>query len=113
MTQRRIFAHRFDSVASSEPVTSSFTPNPIELRHVEPFPGAACCQPIELPSDKAAPLPAMGLNAAGPERSFIAELRTNPPQGLRYSVAAGEIGDVAAVLTNGGFNLVYAVRGTG
>ncbi|HEY4813618.1 MAG TPA: hypothetical protein VIH58_03025 [Chthoniobacterales bacterium] len=29
---------------------------PIELPHLETFPGAACYQPIELPGYKAAPL---------------------------------------------------------
>jgi len=33
---------------------------PIELPHFETFPGAACYQPIELPSYKAAPLQAFG-----------------------------------------------------
>jgi hypothetical protein len=33
----------------------------IELRHVQPFPGAACCSSIELQSCKAAPLQARGL----------------------------------------------------
>jgi hypothetical protein len=33
---------------------------PIELPHLETFPGAACCQPIKLPSYKAAPLQAFG-----------------------------------------------------
>ena len=32
----------------------------IELPHLETFPGAACCQPIELPGYKAAPLQAFG-----------------------------------------------------
>jgi hypothetical protein len=34
---------------------------PIELPHLETFPGAACYQPIELPCYKAAPLQAGGL----------------------------------------------------
>jgi hypothetical protein len=33
---------------------------PIELPHLETFPGAACYQPIELPYYKAAPLQAFG-----------------------------------------------------
>jgi hypothetical protein len=33
---------------------------PIELPHLETFPGAACWQPIELPCYKAAPLQAFG-----------------------------------------------------
>jgi hypothetical protein len=36
----------------------------IELLHLETFPGAACCQPIELPPGKAAPLQAVGLRSA-------------------------------------------------
>jgi hypothetical protein len=35
-------------------------PASIELRAFETFAGAACCQAIELPSDKAAPLQALG-----------------------------------------------------
>jgi hypothetical protein len=31
---------------------------PIELPYLETFPGTACCQPIELPCYKAAPLQA-------------------------------------------------------
>jgi len=34
----------------------------IELAGLGTFPGAACCQPIELPSYKAAPLQALGTN---------------------------------------------------
>ena len=34
----------------------------IELPDLGTFPGAACCQPIELPSYKAAPLQALGTN---------------------------------------------------
>ena len=33
---------------------------PIELPHLETFPGAACYQPIDLPRCKAAPLQAFG-----------------------------------------------------
>ena len=34
---------------------------PIELPHVETFPGAACCKPTELQYYKAAPLQAVGI----------------------------------------------------
>jgi hypothetical protein len=45
----RYFAQRGGLMASIQT-------QPLELQRVEPFPGAACCQPIELASCKAAPL---------------------------------------------------------
>jgi hypothetical protein len=52
MTQRKVLP-----IAS---IRSGGYNRPIELPHSETFPGAACYQPIELPSYKAAPLQAFG-----------------------------------------------------
>ena len=41
-----------DNVLPIASVPCGITPGPIELRRVETFTGAACCQPIELQSYK-------------------------------------------------------------
>jgi hypothetical protein len=48
-------------------------PKHMELLRTEPFPGAACCAPIELPTCKAAPLPALRL----PRRAAPGRISTN------------------------------------
>jgi hypothetical protein len=51
------------------------------LKHRQgPFPGAACCHLIELPSYKAAPLPAVGhaTSFGGPRPTPLLELELNP-----------------------------------
>ena len=49
-----------DKVLPIASVRCGIIPGLIELQRVETFTGAACCQLIELPSYKAAPLQAVG-----------------------------------------------------
>jgi hypothetical protein len=51
MTQHKALVQR---VYSEAPLILA---RPVELPYEEPFPGAACCQPAELVTYKAAPLP--------------------------------------------------------
>jgi hypothetical protein len=52
MTQRKVLP--------SASVPHAEYSRPVELPHLETFPGAACYQPVELPGYKAAPLQTFG-----------------------------------------------------
>ena len=71
MTQRNVCPSRLFRAADAN--------RPIELPHLETFPGAACYQPIELPCYKAAPLQAFGpLNDLIARRSYRADPHAAP-----------------------------------